>query len=265
MRYSWWKISFFLPIFLIITVQANKAIIHSQITQISTFPALLKGIYDGAANFKQIAKVGDFGIGTFEGIDGEMVALDGHFYQITGDGVVHDVADTLETPFATVHFFQSDKEITLDESIIDYPALQNYLNRYLISQNQPLSFKIQATFDYVKTRSVSKQSKPYPPLTDVAAKQAVFEFNQPITGTLVGYWLPSYLDKLNIVGYHFHFLSEDKQKGGHLLDCRLTKATIKIDYIDSIVLLIPQNEAFQKADLQDYSKKDVDKIEKYQK
>lgn len=256
---------FFSFILFTATVQAGDAITYSQLTQVSTLSALLTGIYDSAANFKQIAKMGDFGIGTFTAIDGEMVALDGHFYQITAEGVVHEVDDIQETPFVTVHFFKSDKMVTIDEPLSDYAALQNYLNRFLPSPNQPLSFKIQATFDYVKTRSVPKQNKPYPLLSEVTAHQTVFEFKQPLTGTLVGYWLPNYLDKLNVPGYHFHFISADKQKGGHLLDCRLAHATVDIDDITSIVFTIPQNEAFQKADFSDDSKKDVEKTEKYQK
>ena len=109
------------------------------------------------------------------------------------------------------------------------------------------SFKITGTFAYLKLRSIPKQNTPFPPLTSVIAQQTVFE-HRDIKGTLVGYWFPDYLASLNATGYHLHFISTDKQKAGHMLDCSLTEAVALIDDLDSVQLLIPQTEAFQKID-----------------
>jgi alpha-acetolactate decarboxylase len=58
------------------------------------------------------------------------------------------------------------------------------------------------------------------------------------------------------------FVLKDKQHGGHVLNCRLLKITIAIDIIDSLHLLIPQDEVFQSADLSSYSRKELDKVTK---
>jgi acetolactate decarboxylase len=50
------------------------------LTQVSTIDAILNGLYDGVITYRDLKEHGDFGIGTFEGLDGEMVALDGNFY-----------------------------------------------------------------------------------------------------------------------------------------------------------------------------------------
>lgn len=233
----------------------------STVVQISTIQALLKGVYDGDTTFEQLRTFGDFGIGTFNGLDGEMVAFDGQFYQVKGDGSVHLVPDTMKTPYAAVHFFHTDKRVMLTTPIQSYPHFQNALDQYLPSRNRPYAFKITGNFDYLKTRSVYKQNKPYPPTVEVVAQQSIFEFKD-ITGTAVGYWFPDYFEKLGVPGYHLHFISEDKQQGGHVLNCRLSKATIAIDFIDSVKLLIPKNAAFHRTDLGAISREELDKVEK---
>jgi acetolactate decarboxylase len=233
----------------------------STVVQVSTIPAMLKGIYEGNTTFAQLKTFGNFGFGTINGLDGEMAAFDGQFYLAKADGSVQIIPDSQKTPFATVHFFRADKIVTLTNPIQTYTDFKNRLTQLLPNQNRPYALKITATFDYLKTRSVPKQHKPYPPLAEVAKHQTIFKFEN-ISGTAVGYWFPDYLDKLNIADYHLHFISENKQHGGHILDCRFSKATIAIDFIDSIHFLIPPDEIFQNADLSDYSLEDLRTVEK---
>jgi acetolactate decarboxylase len=117
----------------------------------------------------------------------------------------------------------------------------------LPAANHPYAFKITSTLATLKLRSVPKQSEPFPSLTNVIAQQTTFDLRN-LTGTLVGYWTPEYLGSLNATGYHLHFISDDKQRGGHMLDCSLAEAIIDIDDLDSVMLLIPQNTAFQQTD-----------------
>lgn len=231
---------------------------HNGITQVSTIQALLQGIYDADTTFGQLKQWGDFGVGTFEGLDGEMVAVDGQFYQITADGRGHIVPDAMKTPFATVNFFKADLEFELEQKLGNYPELQTVLDKHLPTLNRLYAVKITGTFDYVKTRSFPKQAKPYPPVATITAKQNLFEF-KPISGVLVGYRFPDYLGKLNTPGYHFHFLTADKQAGGHVLECHLSKATVTVDFLDSFTVLLPQHAAFQNADLKDYSRQELEK------
>src|SRR5207249_10961718 len=76
------------------------------LVQYSTINALLTGVYDGDMTFGELRRHGDFGLGTFNALDGEMIALDGRYYQITADGAVKPVRDDVRTPFAVVtHFY----------------------------------------------------------------------------------------------------------------------------------------------------------------
>jgi acetolactate decarboxylase len=57
-------------------------------------------------------------LGTFEGLDGELIAIDGKFYQVKGDGEVKIVTDDLKTPFSAVTFFQKEQSLSLLGDII---------------------------------------------------------------------------------------------------------------------------------------------------
>src|SRR3712207_8423939 len=58
---------------------------HHTLFQTSTIEALLDGNYEGDVTFAELEDRGDFGLGTFDALDGEMIALDGDFYQVRAD------------------------------------------------------------------------------------------------------------------------------------------------------------------------------------
>ena len=137
-------------------VQKNDVVFQS-----STINALLKGIYDGDVSFGELKRNGDFGIGTFSALDGEMIGLEGTFYQIKADGVAYPVKDSMKTPFAVVTFFAPDETVMLDTAD-NYTQLKTHLNDLLPSQNVFYAIKVEGQFKYIKTRSVPGQKRPYP-------------------------------------------------------------------------------------------------------
>jgi acetolactate decarboxylase len=228
--------------------------------QVSTLGALQEGVYDGVAALKEIKLHGDFGIGTFDGLDGEMIELDGIFYQVRADGKVYRVLETVKTPFAMITKFNSDKKLYISESM-DYKELQELILSLLPTKNIIYAVKLTGEFQYVKTRSVPKQVKPYPRLVEVTKNQPTFEMNN-IKGTIMGYWLPEYLAGVNMAGFHFHFLTDDKKGGGHLLEIQMTKGTLEIDYSYGIKLILPAQSDFFKTTFSKDNKNELEKIEK---
>ena len=91
--------------------------------------------------------------------------------------------------------------------------------------------------------------RPYSNLADVLKDQSVFKFKN-INGTMVGFKIPSYLQGVNIPGYHFHFLSEDKKSGGHTLDCISGDLKIEIQTLFNLEIKFPANDEFYKAGLE---------------
>jgi acetolactate decarboxylase len=216
--------------------------------QAGTITALQQGILEGDETFADLREHGDFGLGTFNGLDGEMVALEGKFYQIRTDGLPRNVAGGEETPFAVVIRFEpgSAQEKTLPASSSS-DELKAALDRILPTSNDFDAVRIDGTFDLVKARSVPAQQKPYPTLDEVVAQQTVYELHE-IKGTLIGFRFPSFVQGINQPGYHFHFLSEDRKSGGHMLDCSLragAKATF--DSSKELELKLPGNSDFNKA------------------
>lgn len=228
--------------------------------QYSTIQALMEGIYDGDLTFRGLRKHGDFGIGTFNALDGEMIGVDGKFYQVKVDGVAYPVVETTRTPFANVTFFRAEKTIKINKSV-SYNELEKYLGELLPSANLIYAVKITGTFPFIKTRSVPRQQKPYPRLTDVVKQQAVFEFNK-VKGVIVGFRTPSFLSGVNVAGYHLHFITEDRRAGGHVLDFRMEEARIEISQMTEFDLQLPQNAEFLQKDLMVGGEKAIDRVER---
>ena len=209
--------------------------------------------------FSKIKQHGDFGLGTFDDLDGEMVMLDGNIYQITGDGCVHPVADETLTPFSCVTFFQS---LTHDESStpMRHEIFMHWLNNLLPSPNLFYAIRIEGTFSYLKARSVPKQEN-YRPLVEVTADQPIFEFHT-ISGTLAGFYTPSFLSQLSVPGLHLHFLSSDLKHGGHLLECNTQKIKANIQILSNLELSLPITLDYLTTSFERDTEKDLDQAEK---
>jgi len=227
--------------------------------QTSIVDALIQGDYDGSFTFGELKEKGDFGLGTFNHLDGELVGFDGVFYQVKSDGSVHIATDVMNTPFAVVTFFESDIIETIDKPLT-CEEFKEYLVTLFPTQNIFYGIKVKGDFSYIKARSVPKQKKPYPPLTEVAKEEAIFEFNN-INGTFAGFWLPEYLKDINVTGFHFHFISDDKKSGGHVLECKLKNVQLEIDYIRDIQISLPDTKSYNAINLNKTTSGDVKKVE----
>lgn len=228
--------------------------------QISTINALLEGVYDGDVTIEELRKRGDFGLGTLDGLDGELIGLDGKFYQIKSDGVANFADNSTKTPFAVVTFHEADKTVMVNKSL-NLEQLENYLDSILPSQNIFYAIRIDGAFRYIKVRSVPRQERPYPRLVDVVKNQSTFEFHD-IRGTIVALRLPEYINGINVPGYHFHFLTEDRKAGGHLLSLITDDIRIQIDYTSEIHMVLPGNREFFSVDLTKEKQKELEKVEK---
>lgn len=229
------------------------------VCQVSTINALLQGLYDGELTCGQLRKQGDLGIGTFTGLDGEMVVLDGKVLQVKDDGRVLPVADGETTPFATVTFFRADQTRKVEGSM-DFPTLRQLLDGLVVNRNLFYAFRIDGDFTYVKTRSVPKQTKPYPVLAEAAKHQSVFEM-QNVQGTIVGFYCPPYVQGLNVPGYHLHFITRDRSQGGHLLKCTLTTGTIQAEAVREFHMVLPANQDFAQTNLTVDRREELKKVE----
>ena len=232
-----------------IIVQALERLLGDEdqtVFQTSTVNALMEGASTGDMTMGELKTHGDFGLGTFDGLDGEMIELDGKVFQVRADGHAHPVEDSTRTPFATVSFFKADESARIDRPC-DQAEMLATVATMLPSQNIFHALRIEGRFDYVKTRAVAKQDKSVG-LEQAAREELVFEFHD-VEGTIVGFFTPDYLRGVNVPGYHLHFITADRSAGGHMLDCRTAHVTIKIHHTPEFELGTPGTEEFLKADL----------------
>ena len=210
---------------------------HHMLFQTSTIDSLLEGNYDGDVSFAELEARGDFGLGTLNALDGEMIALDGNFFQVRADGRAYAVDRRARTPFAVVTVFEPGLSRTLD-SLMDFAGLCEYVDQLLGETTACCAVRVDGHFEYVKTRSVPRQRKPYPPLVEVVKDQPTFELRD-VPGSLVGFRFPDYAEGLNVTGYHFHFITADRSAGGHVLGCRLTQGELCMDREADLRLELP--------------------------
>lgn len=223
------------------TKQAMPEKERDVIYQISTLNALINGNYDGYMTLGELKSHGDIGIGTFESLDGELIMVGGEVYKMKADGQVQQMPDDERTPFAAVTYMDEDHTLEMAD-IESLDQLKLALDEVIVNKELFHVFKIDANFSYVKTRSVPKQSKPYPILSEVTKNQPVFEY-QDIAGTLVGIWCPEYIGGVNVPGYHLHFVAQDHTGGGHLLDVGFGNGTAIIDVTNGFKLHVPSTTA----------------------
>ena len=221
--------------------------------------ALVEGIYKENIPLAEIKKHGDFGLGTFNDLDGEMVMLDGHAYQIASDGRVKVIDDSALTPFACVTFYEPLSHDDIDREM-DYDTFLEWLYSLLPSLNLFYAIRIHGVFAYVKARSVPKQDS-YRPLVEVAKEQATFDFHD-VEGTLAGFFTPSFMSSLNVPGLHLHFLSADLRQGGHLLECVPRKARAGVQILSTLELSLPIGLDYLTLDFTRDITQDLDKVEK---
>ena len=220
--------------------------IQHTLYQVSTATALVEGIYQGAVQVAALREHGDLGLGTFENLDGEMVVVDGHFFQVRSDGSVREVQDNVLSPFAAVTAFSPDQSITL-ENCPDLSYLTSQFDALRQSDNFFYALRVDGTFDYIHARAM-RRTKEGIPLVQAAAVQPEFEFHN-ISGTLVGFWTPEYAKSLNVPGYHQHFVSADRTQGGHVLQCRGKNLRLQIQREGDYHIVLPETEDFLKANL----------------
>jgi acetolactate decarboxylase len=246
---------------LILFVAGCCATQPNTITQVSTIDAILAGAYDGQMTCEELLSYGDFGIGTFDRLDGEMILLDGTLYQVRYDGSVCSPTHSLTTPFASVVAFGADisKEV---QGGMDYEGLKALVNEAVPNRNVFCAVKIPGRFSALRTRSVPPQDKPYPPLAEVTKHQPLFDLNN-LSGTIVGFRSPAYVKGIGVPGYHLHFISDDGKSGGHVLQFALEEGTAEIDICNRLLMILPAGESdFSRIDLTLDRSKDLEESER---
>ena len=227
--------------------------------QASTIGALLDGAYVGDVDFARLAEHGDLGLGTLNGLDGEMIAVDGRFYRADVDGTIDEVGKADQTPFAVTVWFEPTVEFELDEPLENDEFLAE-LDQHLPAGANSCALRVDGEFDLVHARSVPRQEPPYRPLAEVVADQHVFDFRKA-SGTLVGFRFPDFAEGLEVGGYHLHFISDDRSRGGHVLSCTPAHVRVQIDPSNDLHVELPPGIDLSGSELAESTREALDRAE----
>lgn len=220
--------------------------------------ALVEGIYQEKTTITDLLARGDFGLGTFNDLDGEMVVLDGTVYQLRSDGQAYTVTPDTRTPYACVNFFRADSQDRVDDRL-DFEGLTRALDQMLPSPNMIYAIRIEGRFSYVRTRSVPRQDS-YRPLVEVAREQPEFEFHD-VEGVMAGFWTPTFMSSLTVPGYHLHFLTADRTSGGHLLACETDGITVQSQHLPRLEVGLPVSLDYLTAEFSRNLEEDLEEAE----
>jgi len=195
--------------------------------QVGTINSLLAGVYEGDMTFAQLANYGDFGLGTFDAVNGEMIALDGDYYRIDADGNAHLVTPDMKSPFGVVTNFQEEVRYEIG-SFNNVTSLEDFITTKLESNNIIYAISIDGYFNTLDLRSEHPQPDGHRPLSEtITTVQNTYVLNDT-KGSIVGFWFPEYMKTINVPGFHFHFINDLRTQGGHLFDMKIKSATLKM-------------------------------------
>ncbi|MBM4252418.1 MAG: acetolactate decarboxylase [Deltaproteobacteria bacterium] len=230
------------------------------IYQTAPIAAVMAGLYDGNASCSDVLRRGsNVGVGTFDHLDGEMIVVDGQVYAARQSGKVERLS-ACSTPFATVASFSADAKAEQLKNL-DLAQIEAAVDARMPSLNTPVFIKISGDFAAVTLRVAPRQERPYPKLTEAVKKQPIFE-RARVTGTMVGFRMPSYVSGINVPGYHFHFISDDHTFAGHVFKLNLVSGAVTLEAARGLQLGIPSDQAFTHTNLAPVSDADVTKVER---
>ena len=190
-----------------------------ELFQTSTIDALLSGAFEGDVSLSELLQHGDLGLGTLNGLDGELIVIEGDAWQANAECKLIRATGSARTPYAVVTAFSPGPPVAL-HGLLRHADLGQALGHRLKDLTSPTAVRIAGRFDHVRVRSVPKQRRPYPRLAEALAQQHVSDLRS-VSGTMVGFGFPDALDGIEMIGWHLHFATDDRTRGGHVLDFTL--------------------------------------------
>ena len=181
--------------------------------------------YNTSITVEQFKSIGNFGIGTFDGFDGEAVLLNGVVYQINSSGKIVIPPDQTKMLFGSCMLFDVEKRFTM-RNVPSYANFQQALQSYFSTNQHIRAIQVEGTFNSIRVSCTEKQIPPYKPFNEASRHTKEYTWKNS-RGTLVGFWTPPTVPAaVMTTGFHLQFVSEDKTMGGHVVDFQADKLTI---------------------------------------
>jgi len=211
------------------------------ITHAGLYADLNKGEYDGFYPVTNLVRYGDHGLGTYDGLNGEMIMYSGVIYRADATCRLLAVPVTSVTPYAVVSYFQADRVFDVEK--MSLTLFERALDMRRKQARVPQAIQVSGMFKSITIRSVPVQEKPWRPLAEVIQSDSFKVTLTNVTGFMVGYHYPEYLSMLHPAGYHLHFVDSQRVTGGHVLDFEIAQARISLDHSPGLQVFLPADRS----------------------
>lgn len=236
---------------------------ENKMYQVSTLQALALGYSRAVISVGELLQEGNTGLGTFEDVNGEMIVMDGRCFRADQDGQVTEITHETGVPFAAVAKLYGEQEFMLKD-MPDITSVRQELTRKIEERfglNSMHVVRIDGVFEKVDARSEAPYRSHHISLKEILGKnQRAFLFEK-VCGSLIGVYFPDYMDGINMPGWHLHFLSEDRTKGGHVFDVSIREGSVKVDKITRIEINLPKEAAFDTYSLKQDLQEEIKSVE----
>lgn len=226
-----------------------------EVFQVETIGRLIDGDLSGSMSYGEVMKHGDFGLGTFVDLDGEMAAVDGKCWHFGPGGHGTPVSPETQTPFAVVKFFEPDITFALDGPCT-MEELEAAVDAHLPVSDQLCAVRVRGRFRSAHFRVVLRQDEPST-LAKAAETQSEQDMEE-LDGQLVGFRFPGDSAPVEVPGYHLHLIADGGRIGGHFHGGTMEGMTVEIDLSEHLHLAA--HDAMARLDL-GASQKTRDEIE----
>lgn len=230
------------------TAKAERRLVF----QASTLSAAMLGDFSAALDVRELKARGTVGIGTFEGLGGELILLDGEAWNGHASGRALPLADDAPLSFAMAARFAPDADLGGKplpiEGCASFADFARRLDETLTSPNRIAVLRTRCFAKRAVFRSVGDAQKPWQRLAAYAALQKVFSIENE-WADLVGFRFPKHLAGVNMPGWHIHLITADRRTGGHLLDLEAERMAAERMTASGLELLFPEDELFDRLPL----------------
>ncbi|KAI8580118.1 hypothetical protein K450DRAFT_238237 [Umbelopsis ramanniana AG] len=220
----------------------------SRIYQYSIISAFMDGQTLHGIPLKDLGKHGDFGLGSFQLADGEMILVDGTAYRMSYDGSITVAEPSTCLPYAMVTFYTPT--VTVAVAGMLKPNFQKHIEDITpTAKNYFLAIRFDGVFKKMRFRIAKGQDVPGANVMKTITKtQRVIDM-EDVEGTMIGFRSPGCYQGITVAGYHLHFIKKDRTTGGHCLDFEIQKGITGISIIRQIDIELPDSDDFCEADL----------------
>jgi acetolactate decarboxylase len=218
---------------------AARAVAPDELFQVQMVQSLLDGNYDGDVTVGELRDKGSFGIGTLQGLDGELVIVDGEFWNVDVEGRTRQATDDQRVPFTVLTDLRPEVTVDLPGPLARAEVERAILDA-LADPDGIYAVRVDGRFTEVGFRSVAHQDPPYRPFAEVLeTDERIFE-RSDLDAVMVGFYFPDRAAGVNLPGWHFHMIATDRTTGGHVYDFTLEAATVQAGRIERVHLELPE-------------------------